>query len=73
MRTDEDIKRDVEYELKWDPDIDPSDIGVAVKDGAVAVVQIGTAKSVRVVEANELMAGDEQVKDHGCVVRWTAF
>jgi osmotically-inducible protein OsmY len=37
MRTDEDIKRDVEHELKWDRDIDPSDIGVAVKDGAVTL------------------------------------
>ncbi|WP_233465171.1 hypothetical protein [Paraburkholderia madseniana] len=24
MSTDDDIKRDEEYELKWDPDIDPS-------------------------------------------------
>ncbi|WP_164853837.1 BON domain-containing protein, partial [Paraburkholderia kirstenboschensis] len=37
MRTDENIKQDVEYELKWDPDIDPSDIGVAVKDGVVTL------------------------------------
>jgi len=27
MRTDDDIKRDVGYELMWEPDIDPSDIG----------------------------------------------
>ncbi|MEI5998228.1 BON domain-containing protein [Paraburkholderia bengalensis] len=45
MRTDEDIKRDVEYELKWDRDIDPSDIGVAVKDGAVTLS--GFARSFR--------------------------
>src|ERR1700751_5408252 len=45
MRTDEDIKRDVEYELKWDPDIDPSDIGVAVNDGAVTLS--GFARSFR--------------------------
>jgi osmotically-inducible protein OsmY len=37
MRTDDDIKRDVENELKWDPDIDSSDIGIAVKDGAVTL------------------------------------
>ncbi len=37
MRTDTDIKRDVESELKWDPDIDASDIGVAVKDGVVTL------------------------------------
>ncbi|SAK94133.1 transport-associated protein [Caballeronia temeraria] len=45
MRTDDDIKRDVEYELRWDPDIDPSDIGVAVKDGAVTLS--GFARSFR--------------------------
>ena len=37
MMTDSDIKRDVEAELRWDPDIDASDIGVAVKDGVVTL------------------------------------
>jgi osmotically-inducible protein OsmY len=37
MRSDDDIKRDVEMELRWDPDIDVSDIAVAVKDGVVTL------------------------------------
>jgi osmotically-inducible protein OsmY len=37
MRSDTDIKRDVEDELRWDPDIDASDIGVAVKSGVVTL------------------------------------
>lgn len=37
MPTDSDIKRDVEAELRWDPDIDATDIGVAVKDGVVTL------------------------------------
>src|SRR5258705_1509426 len=37
MKTDSDIKRDVEFELKWDPDIDSTDIGVAVKNGVVTL------------------------------------
>jgi osmotically-inducible protein OsmY len=37
VRTDSDIKHDVENELKWDPDIDSSDIGVAVKNGVVTL------------------------------------
>src|SRR5689334_20696083 len=37
MRSDEDIKRDVESELRWDPDIDATDIGVAVKNGVVTL------------------------------------
>jgi osmotically-inducible protein OsmY len=38
VRSDSDIKRDVEDELKWDPEImDPIDIAVSVKDGVVAL------------------------------------
>jgi osmotically-inducible protein OsmY len=37
MRTDSDIKRDVEQELRWDADIDATDIGVTVKDGVVTL------------------------------------
>jgi osmotically-inducible protein OsmY len=38
MKSDSDIKRDVEAELKWDPDIDATDIAVAVKDGIVTLI-----------------------------------
>jgi osmotically-inducible protein OsmY len=37
MRLDSDIKRDVEDELRWDPDIDATDIAVAVNNGVVAL------------------------------------
>jgi osmotically-inducible protein OsmY len=37
MRSDDEIKRDVEEELDFDPHIDPTDIGVAVKDGVVTL------------------------------------
>jgi osmotically-inducible protein OsmY len=37
MRSDEEIKRDVEEEIRWDPDIDPTDIAVAVKNGVVTL------------------------------------
>jgi len=37
MRADDDIKRDVEAELRWDHDIDAADIGVAVKNGVVTL------------------------------------
>jgi osmotically-inducible protein OsmY len=59
MRTDENIKRDVEYELKWDPDIDPSDIGVAVKDGAVTLS--GFARSWR----QKRKAEEDATRVHG--------
>lgn len=37
QRSDNEIKRDVEEELGWDPDIGSSDIAVAVKDGVVTL------------------------------------
>jgi osmotically-inducible protein OsmY len=43
MRSDADIRRDVEDELRWDPDIDARDIAVTVHDGIVALT--GFARS----------------------------
>jgi osmotically-inducible protein OsmY len=43
MKTDSDIKRDVELELKWDPNIDATDIAVNVKNGVVTLT--GFARS----------------------------
>lgn len=43
MRTDAEIKQDVEEELEWDPDIDATDIAVAVKGGVVTLT--GFARS----------------------------
>ena len=37
MRTDSEIKRDVEDELKYDASVDSSDIGVSVQNGVVAL------------------------------------
>ena len=37
MKSDSDIKRDVEAELRWDPDIDATDIAVAVKGGVATL------------------------------------
>jgi osmotically-inducible protein OsmY len=37
MRSDIDMKRDVEAELRWNPDIDATDITVAAKNGVVTL------------------------------------
>jgi nucleotide-binding universal stress UspA family protein len=50
MRSDMAIKRDVEDELRWSPDIDATDIALAVKDGVVALT--GFAKSYSDVVAH---------------------
>jgi osmotically-inducible protein OsmY len=38
MRSDSEIKRDVEEELRWDPEVDATNIAVAVKDGVVTLI-----------------------------------
>ena len=37
MKTDTQIRQDVQDELKWDPSIREAEIGVAVKDGVVTL------------------------------------
>jgi osmotically-inducible protein OsmY len=37
MKSDDEIKKDVEDELRWDPDIDATDIAVSVKNGVVTL------------------------------------
>src|SRR5882762_3256308 len=37
MRSDSDIRRDVEDELRWDPDIDATDIAVTANNGVVTL------------------------------------
>jgi osmotically-inducible protein OsmY len=37
MRSESDIRRDVEGELRWDPDIDATDIAVTVNNGVVTL------------------------------------
>jgi hypothetical protein len=45
MRNDSDVKRDVEDEIKFDPDVDSSAVGVSVKNGVVAMT--GYVRSYR--------------------------
>ena len=55
MKTDFELKRDVEAELAWDPQVKPTAVGVAVKDGVVTVTghletyaeKIAVAKALR--------------------------
>ncbi|MGZ3480932.1 MAG: BON domain-containing protein [Myxococcaceae bacterium] len=37
MKTDEEIRKDVEAELRWDPDLDATDIAVLVRNGVVTL------------------------------------
>ena len=37
MKTDAQLKNDVDAELEWDPSINAAEVGVAVKDGVVTL------------------------------------
>ena len=52
--TDEEIQRKVLDELRWDPEVDPTDVGVEVDDGVVTLT--GTVDSYPVKHAAERAA-----------------
>jgi osmotically-inducible protein OsmY len=70
MRPDSDIKRDVEAELHRTPSVDPSDIGVTVKDGVVTLAgfvksygeKYGAEAAVKRVDGVAGLANDLQVR-----------
>lgn len=61
MKSDSEIKRDVEAELAWDPDIESTDIGVSVKDGVVTLT--GFVRSY----SQKLMAESDAKKVSGVI------
>jgi osmotically-inducible protein OsmY len=73
MRTDADIRRDVESELQWDPSIDDSTIGVIVRDGVVTLTgEVGHFSSkytaedaTKRVKGVRAIANDIQIKIQG--------
>jgi osmotically-inducible protein OsmY len=59
MKTDAEIKRDVENELRWSPYLDSTDIAVAVKNGTVELAGFATSygDSVAAEEAAKRVSG----------------
>ena len=58
MRSDSDIKQDVEDELRWDPDLDATDIAVTVKTGVVTLAGFTRSYSDKLeAEAAKRVAG----------------
>lgn len=62
-RTDTEIKKDAEDELRWDPDIDATDIGVSVKNGVVTLTGFvrSYAQKVEAERAAKRVAGVQAV------------
>ncbi len=59
MKTDAQLKKDVEAELEWDPSINAAGVGVAAQDGVVTLTgHLGTyAEKVAVERAAKRVAG----------------
>lgn len=70
MRLDADIKRDVEAELKWDPEVEETDIAIKVQNGTVTLSGFARSfhekhqaeRSVKRVTGVTAMANDLQVR-----------
>jgi osmotically-inducible protein OsmY len=70
MKSDGDIKREVEQELKWDPDIDSTDIAVNVKNGVVTLTgfvrsygqRYGAERDAKRVAGVQAVANDIEVR-----------
>jgi osmotically-inducible protein OsmY len=70
MRFDTDIKRDVEAELTWTPEVDATDVAVTVQDGAVALTgfvrsafeKYRSERAVRRVKGVAAVANDIEVR-----------
>src|SRR4029450_8934515 len=74
VRSDAAIREDVIFELKWDPKISSSDIGVAVKKGVVTLA--GFAHSYFEKDAAEKAAkrvyGDNDLETEVSIAPWEA-
>lgn len=70
MKTDEQLKKDVTAELEWDPSLNASHVGVAVKDGVVTLTghldtyteKYAVERAVSRVEGVKAMAIEVDVK-----------
>jgi osmotically-inducible protein OsmY len=70
MKTDAELKRDVENELQWEPSIDAANIGVAVKDGVVTLTgtvpnwsqRLTAEKAAKRVRGVKAIANDIEVR-----------
>ena len=74
MKSDSDIREDVERELRWDPQVsDPDAIGVGVKDGAVTLTgrvptygqKLAAARAASRVYGVKAVADELQIKLFG--------
>jgi osmotically-inducible protein OsmY len=72
MKTDVQLRQDVETQLDWDPRVDSQQIGVAVKDGVVALTGqvksyadwLGAQDAAQSVAGVQALANELRIMDH---------
>jgi osmotically-inducible protein OsmY len=72
MKTDLELRQDVETQLDWDPRVDSQQIGVAVKDGVVALTGqvksyadwLGAQDAAQSVAGVQALANELRIMDH---------
>jgi osmotically-inducible protein OsmY len=77
MRSDSELKRDIENELKWEPSVNEAHIGVTVKDGVVTLTghipsyaeKYGAEKAAKRVYGVKAVADELDVKLLGSAKR----
>src|SRR5688572_26354814 len=77
MKTDSELKRDVENELKWEPSVNEAHIGVTAKEGVVTLTghvpsyaeKYGAEKAVKRVYGVKAVADELDVKLPGTARR----
>lgn len=70
MKTDAELKRDVEHELRWEPSVDEAHIGVTAKDGVVTLTghvpafaeKWAAEKAVKRVQGVRALAEELEIK-----------
>lgn len=74
MRSESDLKRDVENELTWEPSVNEAHIGVTVKDGVVTLTghvpcyaeKYGAEKAAKRIYGVKAIANELDVRLPGC-------
>jgi hypothetical protein len=77
MKSDSELKRDVENELKWEPSVNEAHIGVSVHDGVVTLTghvptygeKYGAEKAAKRVYGVKAVADELEVKLPGSAKR----
>lgn len=64
MKTNEDLQKDVYAAIKWEPSLDPAEIGVTAKDGVITLTGV-VDSYIKKSKAEDVAKGVAGVKNSG--------